>query len=186
VDAFCDAFVPIVQGWFISQTDIGLWQLWSDAMERHDRVVFVDVPSIIEGMTVRKSGDGPSSWTIHNAISRPRGEPWSKSGCKPGGYWIKKEVMPIVGGKPIGLQDKLIRDYAKRGQMFLDPCCGGGTMGISAIRAEVNVIMGDQDLSHAMIAVNRCKKELAKYSGPPARFELDSPPPKMVQAGLFG
>lgn len=186
VDAFCDAYVPITRGWFVSQTDVNLWPLWSEAMARNDRVTFIDVVSVIEGMTVRKSGDGPSSWCIHNAISRPRGDPWSKWGTLDGAYVGKREVQPIMGGKPVWLQSRFVHDYSKAGQMLIDPCCGGGTLGVSAIRAQRNVIMGDQDLAHAQIAVARCKAELAKYAGPPERFAIDAAPVKMVQAKLFG
>jgi hypothetical protein len=205
VDAFCDAYIPLTRGWFISQTDVNLWPIWSAAMERHDRVTFVDVPSVIEGMTVRKSGDGPSSWTIHNAISRPRGEPWSKWGTMPGAYVGKREVQPIMGGKPVWLQEELVRGRRKRkddpgfggymrpatdafdganGRTLIDPCCGGGTIAIPCIKGQINVILGDQDLAHAQVAVKRCRAELAKYSGPATRFTPGAPPPKMVQQSL--
>lgn len=185
VDAFSDAYIPITRGWFISQTDVNLWPIWSGAMDRHDRVTFVDVPSVIEGMTVRKSGDGPSSWTIHNAISRPRGEPWSKWGTLDGAYWGKREVQPIMGGKPVWLQTALVIDYSRVGYTLLDPCCGGGTLGVSCIKTQRNVIMGDQDLSHAQVAVERCRAELAKYVGEPERFAIGAKPAKMVQPSLF-
>lgn len=126
-------WAPRTRGWMVSLTDDVLFPVWRDAMRDAGRVVFQDVPAIITGMTVRLSGDGPSSWAIHCVVSRPRSREFATWGTLPGGYTGPSEPQMVVGGKPLWLLRALVRDYSRPGQVVVDSCAGGATTGVAAL-----------------------------------------------------
>lgn len=164
VDEFVDAWTPLVRGWIVSLTDDVLFPHWREAMRRHNRQTFQDVPALIRGMTVRLTGDGPSSWAIHCAVSRPRSRDFSTWGTLRGGYEGPAEVAgygrstEVVGGKPLWLMEALVRDYTRPGDLVVDPCCGAGTTLVAAQRTGRRAIGGDAMLEHAQLAAKRISK----------------------------
>lgn len=164
VDEFVDAWAPVTRGWIVSQTDDVLFPAWRAAMERHDRLTFQDVPALITGMTARLTGDGPSSWAIHQAVSRPRTSEFAAWGTLPGGYKGPAESAgagrstAVVGGKPLWLDAAIVRDYSRPGDIVCDPCCGGGTALEAALRNGRRAIGGDVLLEHAEKSARRVSK----------------------------
>lgn len=160
IDVFVDAWSAVVSGWMVSLTDDVLFPSWRAAMKRADRTVFADVPALITGMTVRLAGDGPSSWTIHCAMSRPRSSDDGRFphwGTLPGGYALPYERGPLVGGKPLSLMRALIRDYSRPGDLVCDPCCGAGTTLLAAKLEGRRAIGCDIDAAHVAIAAERLR-----------------------------
>ena len=49
-------------GWTVIMTDHVLWGAYEAELTKHGRYTFAPVPVVIKGMTVRRAGDGPSSW----------------------------------------------------------------------------------------------------------------------------
>jgi hypothetical protein len=77
-------------------------------------------------------------------VARPKGPPWSRWAVRvdrekrearplPGYYLGKREIKPVVGGKPLWLMRDIVRDYSAPGATILDPCAGGGTTLLAAI-----------------------------------------------------
>ena len=60
--------------------------------------------------------------------------------------------MPVVGGKPIWLIQRLVEDYSHPGDLCVDPCCGAGTLAAAAIRTGRRAIIGDSMREHADLA----------------------------------
>ena len=81
-------------------------------------------------MTVRMSGDGPSSWAVYLNVARPKR--LSKWGTLRGAYEATRDRDSHIGGKPLALMSAIIRDYSRLGDLICDPCAGGGTTLIAA------------------------------------------------------
>ncbi len=145
VDAFVDAWVPLVHGWFVTITDDVLARAWRSALALHDLQTFAPLPLVETGGTVRLVGDGPSSWTTWIVVARPRTKLMSKWGTLPGSYVVPAERKPVVGGKPIAAIRALVRDYSRPGDAVVDPCCGGGTVGLGCIPEGRLALLGDAD-----------------------------------------
>ena len=60
--------------------------------------------------------------------------------------------MPVVGGKPVFLMQRLVEDYSRPNDLVVDPCCGAGTTLVGAIRAGRRAIGGDMNAAHADLA----------------------------------
>lgn len=158
VDAFVDAWAPRCRGWMVSITDDVLLPVWRDAMARHNRQTFQDVVAIVSGMTVRLSGDGPSSWCLHIVVSRPRTREFASWGTLPGGYFGPAEPQPVVGGKPMWLMQALVRDYTRPGDLVADPTAGGATTLIAAHtlgRRAIGAEMDPQTAAKAQARIDR-------------------------------
>jgi hypothetical protein len=158
VRAFVDAWSPLVRGWIVSMTDDVLFPHWRAAMDAAGRQTFQDVPAVIRGMTVRLTGDGPSSWAIHCAVGRVRSKDMAKWGTLRGAYEGPSERQEAVGGKPLWLMESLVRDYSRPGDLVVDPCCGAGTTLVAAQRNGRRSIGGDAMLAHAQLAAKRISK----------------------------
>lgn len=91
VHAFVAAWSPRCSGWFVALTDSELLPAWRDAFRAAGRYAFAPVPCVIKGMTVRISGDGPSSWCVYAMVARPSSEAHLKWGTLPGAYVGTKE-----------------------------------------------------------------------------------------------
>lgn len=155
VQAFVDAWHPRVRGWIVSITDDQLAPVWSAALESVGRYVFAWLPYVAPGSRVRLLGDGPSSWTTWIVVARPRSREFATWGTLPGAYVLPAGyggAMPVVGGKPVWLMQRLVEDYSRPGALICDPCCGAGTTGIGALRSERRVVMGDALRAHADLA----------------------------------
>jgi site-specific DNA-methyltransferase (adenine-specific) len=172
VREFVEAWSPLVRGWIVSITDDGLSQTWRSEFARVGRMDFASVPFVAPGSRVRLSGDGPSCWTTHCMASRPRTREMSRWGTLPGAYVLPEgcsERMPVVGGKPTWLTRALVRDYSRPGDLVVDPCCGGGSTCVGAIREGRRAIGGDLDEKHAQLAANWISEPFAKSPAQAAR-----------------
>jgi hypothetical protein len=89
VHEFVKHWSPRCRGWMVALTDSELLAAWRDAYRSAGRYAFAPVPIVIKGMSVRISGDGPSSWCIYAMVARPR--ELSKWGTLPGAYVGTKE-----------------------------------------------------------------------------------------------
>jgi site-specific DNA-methyltransferase (adenine-specific) len=162
VDAFVDAWAPRCRGWMVSITDDVLFPMWRDAMARHNRQVFQDVVAVVSGMTVRLSGDGPSSWCLHIALSRPRTREFSAWGTTRGAYVGAAEKQTAIGGKPEWLMRDLITDYTRPGQTVVDPCAGGATTLLAAYQTGRRAIGAELDPATYAKAKARLDRALAQ------------------------
>ncbi len=141
------------RGWVVVMCDDVLFGTWRACMDANDRKVFQDVPAIISGMTVRQSGDGPSSWAIHMAVSRPAS--LSRWGTLRGGYTGPREKQIVTGGKPLWLLRAIVRDYTRRGNLIVDPTAGGATTLLAAAMEGRRAIGAECDEKTYLKAVYR-------------------------------
>lgn len=121
-----------ITGWMVVLTDDVLAPTFKQAMRDVGRCTFPILPLYIPYSRIRISGDGPSNWTCSIVVSRPRTETYRKWGTLPGGYSGPTEDMRIVGGKPLWAMRAMVRDYSRRGDRVIDPCCGDGTTALAA------------------------------------------------------
>lgn len=130
---FVGAWVSRCRGWFVALSDSDLCGAWRTAFEAAGLTGFHPLPIVIPGMTVRLSGDGPSSWAIYANVARPKA--LHRWGTLPGAYRSpagnqRKEFH--IGSKPLVLMRALIRDYTRPGDLVCDPCAGGATTLLAA------------------------------------------------------
>jgi hypothetical protein len=138
VQAFVEFWAPRNRGWFVVLSDSDLCHVWRAAFEREGLTGFQPLPILIPGMTVRMSGDGPSSWAIYVNVARPKA--LAKWGTLPGGYTGPQGEREHIGGKPLWAMRALVRDYTKPGDLVCDPCAGAATTLIAAIENERRAI----------------------------------------------
>lgn len=165
VGRFVEHWSPRVTGWMVSLTDSELFIAWRRAMEAANRQTFQDIPAIVRGMTVRLTGDGPSSWAIHCCVARPRTREMARWGTLDGGYVGPSEPQPVVGGKPLWLMRAITRDYTRPGDLIADPCCGGGTALLAARMEGRRAIGGDISEAHLEIAARRLERFPREHAG---------------------
>jgi len=154
VREFVQAWHPRTRGWFCAMSCSDLAPVWRAELAAVGRTTFQPVACVIKAMSVRLSGDGPSSWVVYLNVARPKA--LSKWGTLDGAYYDKEYVFPPayvvgrgtighIGGKPLDLMNAIVRDYAKRGDVVCDPVAGYASTlvaatgnGCSAIGAEVD------------------------------------------------
>jgi site-specific DNA-methyltransferase (adenine-specific) len=130
VRSFVSAWAPRCAGWFVCFSDSVLCNIWRAAFEYAGLTGFHPIPCVIPGMTVRLSGDGPSSWAVYANVARPKA--LHRWGTLPGAYISKQGERIAIGGKPLALMRALVRDYTRPGNLICDPCAGGGTTLLAA------------------------------------------------------
>lgn len=86
VRGFVKAWSPRCRGWMVALTDSVLAPVWEEAYREAGRYAFAPVPCVIRGMSVRISGDGPSSWAIYAMVARPATAEFVKWNTLPGAY----------------------------------------------------------------------------------------------------
>lgn len=154
------------RGWIVALTDSELIPAWRDAYRECDRYAFAPVPCVITGMSVRISGDGPSSWAVYAMVSRPAA--LIKWGTLPGAYVGGTERGAGGGrGKPSWLMDSIVRDYTRRGDLVVDPMSGFGSTIFSAMRQGCRAIGSEIDPAARTEALARAKEELQQPSKAP-------------------
>jgi len=169
VRAFVDFWEPKIFGWMGIMSDDSLIIPWRTALEETGRLGFSALPCVMPGMTVRMAGDGPSSWCVHLNVARPRGEPYSKWGTLRGAYRYSSD-RGHIGGKPLEMMRSIVRDYSKRDDLIVDPCCGWGTTILAALHEGRNAIGCEIDPATFGKAVDRIRQELQRGVTPPLRF----------------
>ena len=140
VEHFCDLWVPRCSGWCVSITDDVLARDWSSSFECNNLLAFAPLPLLETGSRVRMMGDGPSNWTCWIIVARPRNTHFSHWGTLPGAYVQPSErdfnskggSNRIVGGKPLRSMCGIVGDYSRKGDLVVDPTCGGGVTLIAA------------------------------------------------------
>jgi len=130
VHTFVEKWAPRNRGWFVCLSDSELCGAYREAYEANGFTGFAPVGILIPGMTVRMSGDGPSSWMLYANVARPKR--LSRWGTLPGGYTGPPGERVHIGGKPLWLMRALVRDYSKPGDLIVDPCAGAATTLLAA------------------------------------------------------
>lgn len=157
VAAFVSEWAPLVRGWIVSITDSELASAWRSSLDAAGRLTFQPLPLVERGMTVRKTGDGPSSWATWAMVARPRGKEWCGWGTLPGAYVGNQAPKDVVGGKALWMMEALVRDYTRPGDLVCDPCAGGGTTLLAAKLLGRRFIGSDIDAEHVEIARERLR-----------------------------
>jgi site-specific DNA-methyltransferase (adenine-specific) len=155
VEEFVSAWSGATTGWLVSITDHVLAHTWQAALEAAGRYVFSPLAFVAPGSRVRLGGDGPAQWACWIVASRPAKRAFSRWGSLPGGYVLPPghmERMPVVGGKPSWLMERLVSDYSRPGDLVCDPCCGAGTTLTAAVRVGRRAVGGDMKREHAEMA----------------------------------
>lgn len=153
VRRFVDSWAPRNRGWFVCMSDHSLCAAYEKAFERHGLTTFAPVGVLIPGMTVRMSGDGPSSWMLYVNVARPkRLHDW---GTLPGGYTGNQGEREHIGGKPLWLMRALVRDYTKKGDLVVDPMCGAATTLLAAAAENRRAIGAEVDKNTYELAMKR-------------------------------
>lgn len=138
VERAVKVLAPRTSGWFCTITSHDLIDAWSDCLAAEKRYVFAPVPIVIPGMSVRLAGDGPSSEAVYMVVARPRSKRFAAWGTLPGVYIVHpgdpRRRSPRIGGKPLGLMERIVRDYSRPGDLVCDPCAGTGTTLLAALR----------------------------------------------------
>jgi len=181
IAAFCSVWLPHCTGWVVSITDDTLAPIWKAEFERAGLYAFTALPLVELGGRVRLAGDGPSSWTCWIIVARPRREPYTKWGTLPGAYVQAAERKSVVGGKPFRSMCAIVADYSKRGDLIVDPVCGGGGTLAAAKHLGRRSIGIDRDELHAKLSAKRVAKTHEQMS----LFEA-SPIEPMRQLSLLG
>lgn len=171
VAGFCGIWCPATAGWCISITDDVLAPVWGAAFEQHELYRFAPLPLVETGSRVRMTGDGPSNWTCWIVVARPRRVPFSKWGTLRGAY-----VQPgerglqqggderVVGAKPLAAMAGLVQDYSRRGELVVDPTCGGGTTIVAAKMNGRRAIGIDTSEERLEVAIRRLAKSREQRS----------------------
>lgn len=156
VRAFVDFWAPRNRGWFVCLSDSELCPAYRAAYERHGLTGFQPIPIVIPGMTVRMSGDGPSSWAVYANVARPKYlHDW---GTLPGAYVVppgQHEKPLVVGGKPLWVGLVLVRDYSRPGDVVVDACAGGATFLIAAAMQGRQAVGAERDADNYAIGSAR-------------------------------
>lgn len=140
IETFCCLWLSRCRGWVVSITDDVLAPNWAKAFTAAGLYAFAPLPLVETGSRVRMTGDGPSNWTCWLVVARPKSREFASWGTLPGAYVqaAEREINSlggsdrIVGGKPLRAMCGIVRDYSRRGQLVVDPFCGGGTTGMAA------------------------------------------------------
>lgn len=159
------------RSWVAVLTDHSLLPAWSSGFESGGMYAFAPVPCVIQGMTCRLTGDGPSSWAVYLMVARSKAA--AKWGTLPGAYVVgqsggeEKGKGSRIGGKPLPLMRQIVRDYSRPGMVVADPCCGYGTTLIAAAEQGRTVWGCDTDAE----SVKRTRERLATVKAQPQLFE---------------
>lgn len=149
----------VTSGWTLFMTSHDLVPAYERMLKRCGRYVFAPLPIVIPGMNVRLAGDGPSNWSVHMVVARPRvgKKCWS---TKPGSYRPTEDARVakgVKGSKPLSLMEAIIRDYTDPGDLVLDRYAGSGTTGIAAVKLGRRFVGWERKREHFEIAVRNLR-----------------------------
>ncbi len=160
-----------VAWWVVAFGDHIVWS-WLDRAFR-DAGWYVFAP-IIWGKPnppPRMAADGPCCAAEHILVARRRGRlPKERRGSRRGLY--NHKVMPaggaadqagrpafrLVGAKPLDLMMAVVSDYARPGDLVVDPFAGSGTTLVACARRGVSAIGAERDpetYAHALARLER-------------------------------
>lgn len=159
VAEFCASWRLRNRGWWVSITDSELIPVWQRAFTKIGLYAFAPVPCIINGMTCRMSGDGPSSWALYAIVARPKRAPFSKWGTLPGAYVGPRQPGAGGGrGKPSWLMNALVRDYTRKGDLVCDPFAGWGATEAAALGLDRRSVGSEMNAEAHAEALHRLRK----------------------------
>lgn len=168
--AECVAFwAPRNHGWWAVMSDDVLAPVWREALAGAGLYSFAPVPCVITGMTVRMSGDGPSSWSVYLNVARPKGREFigraqPRGGTRPGAYILKgrggAREEEHIGGKPVELMRQIVRDYSLPGDLVVDPTAGYASTGIAAMELGRRFVGAEVDAATCLKGIARIQKHL--------------------------
>jgi site-specific DNA-methyltransferase (adenine-specific) len=84
------------------------------------------------------------------------------------GNFIERQMNDHPCPKPVGLMEKLVRDFTDPGETILDPFAGSGTTGVAAIRMGRKFIGWEKDPKYHAIALRRlqnAREQLSMFGG---------------------
>jgi hypothetical protein len=158
---FCETWSERCRGWMVSITDSVLAPIWREHMERSGRLTFQPVPCVMRGMSVRMTGDGPSSWAVYAQVGRPRNEKFVRWGTLDGAYHGPRGSEAGGGrGKPDWLMSALVRDYSRPGDLICDPFTGWGSTLSAAVANNRRAIGSEMDRDAFNEAARRLNRPL--------------------------
>ena len=131
VACFVESWSPRTRGWMCAMTSHDLIPYWEESFTAVGRYAFAPLPCVMRGMSVRRAGDGPSSWSVWLMVARPRTKQAASWGTLPGAY-LGVPGHEHIGGKPEWLMRAIVSDYSRPGDIVCDPCAGGATTLIAA------------------------------------------------------
>ena len=157
---FVEFWSPRCRGWMgILSCDI-LAPVYRETAIACGRYAFAPVPCVIRGMTVRMSGDGPSSWAVYLNVSRPKGR-FIGGWTRPGAYVVtrgtKERTGARIGGKPLELMRQIVGDYSESGDLVCDPCAGYATTGVAALELGRRFVGAEISPGPALVAMERLR-----------------------------
>lgn len=159
VRAFVESWSPRCRGWMLALTSHDLVPAWESAYNDSGRYAFAPVPCVITGMTVRLTGDGPSSWCVYAMAARPKTKEAAAWGTLPGAYVVPRHQESGNGrGKPPYLMNALIRDYSRAEDLVCDPCAGYGSTLAAALANGRRAIGSEVDPAVHAEASNRLSR----------------------------
>lgn len=127
--------------WMCTFTSHDLVPALQDQFTRMGWTNFAPISCVQMYRNVRLAGDGPSNWTDHLVVARPRKlRLWR---ALPGAYVGKsfdtgenaldRSKRIVAGAKPLWLMRDIVRDYSNEGDTVIDCFAGGFTTGIACI-----------------------------------------------------
>ncbi len=159
VNHFVNHWHEHTRGWICAMSCSDLFPAWRTAFDRVGRVSFAPIPCVIRGMSVRLSGDGPSSWAVYLNVARPRGKDFSTWGTNVGAYMTgrgdRSNNAGRIGGKPLRLMNAIVRDYSRSGDLVCDPCAGYATTAIACAANDRRFIGAEIDRTTYDTALKR-------------------------------
>jgi len=163
VFALVDHWSIRTRGWFCALTSHDLIEAYSDALNESGRYVFAPLACVQTGSGVRLAGDGPSNWTCHLVVARPRANTtFTKWGALPGAYVGVPDGRAsggniVAGQKPLWLMRAIIRDYSRPGDLVCDPYAGGGTTLYAALSEGRRAIGSEMNPATHALAIQRLR-----------------------------
>lgn len=168
VHAFVSSWSPRVSGWMVCLCDDMLIDAYRAAYQAVGRQDFAPVSCCIAGMSCRMQGDGPSSEVVYAMAARPRSREfigaWSMRG-----YYVVPSTRPGMAtdaptgggrGKPEWLENALVRDYSRKGDLVCDPCAGWGGILRAAMSLGRRAVGAEMDAEAYAEAVKRLERPI--------------------------
>ncbi len=160
VHAYVRARSELVRGWMVALTSHDLIPAWEAAHTEAGRLCFAPVACVMRGMSFRKQGDGPASWTVYAIVARPRSKRFMGGWACAGAYVGPAEGGGGGRGKPEWLMQALVRDYSRAGDLVCDPMAGWGTTLAAAVALGRRAVGAECDEASYLEARKRLARPL--------------------------
>lgn len=168
---FVSEWAPRTRRWICAMTSHDLTGAWESAFRVSGMYPFAPVPIVIQGMTCRMAGDGPSSWTVYLMVARSKKRAAMRNQASngealwrttPGAYVGPANTEGAGGGrgKPAWLTHALVRDYSNPGDLVCDPMAGWGGTLTAAAALNRRAIGAEMDRDAYEIAEAACCRPL--------------------------